>query len=51
MLVARSRSPTCPVAMMEHYFVAAGIERSSKLRLFRGIVHDKDGDRLEVLVH
>ena len=45
-LVARSRSPTCPVAMMERYFVAAGIERGSKLRLFRGIVHAKDGDRL-----
>ena len=32
--------------MMEHYFVVAGIERTSKLRLFRGIIHAKDGDRL-----
>ena len=47
MLVARSRSPTCPVAIMECYFVAAGIGLSSKLRLFRGIVHAKDGDHLQ----
>ena len=45
-LVARSCSPTCPVAMMERYVVVAGIERSSKLRLFRVIVHAKDDDCL-----
>ena len=45
-LVARSGSPTCPVAMVERYLALAGISRDSKLRLFRGIVHAKGGDRL-----
>ena len=45
-LVARSGSPTCPVAMVERYLAPAGISRDSKLRLFRGIVHAKGGDCL-----
>lgn len=45
-LVARSGSSTCPVAMMERYFNMASISPSSKLHLFRGIVHTKRGERL-----
>lgn len=45
-LVARTGSPTCPVAMVERYFTLAGLSHTSKLRLFRGIVHAKSGDRL-----
>lgn len=36
----------CPVAMLERYFSLAGLSHSSKLRLFRGIVHTKKGGRL-----
>ena len=45
-VVARTGSPTCPVAMMERYIAMAQISSSSKLRLFRGIVHTKKGQRL-----
>lgn len=45
-LVARTGSPTCPVAMLERYFALAGLEHSSKLPLFRGVVHSKNGVRL-----
>ena len=45
-LVARSRTPTCPVGILERYFAKAGLSTSSKLRLFRGIVHAKAGDHL-----
>lgn len=45
-LVARTGSPTCPVAMMERYFAFAGLSHSSSILLFRGIVHAKGGDRL-----
>ena len=45
-LVAKTGSPICPVAMLERYFSLAGLSHSSKLRLFRGIVHTKKGGRL-----
>ena len=45
-LVARTGSSICPVAMLERYFSLAGLSHSSKLRLFRGIVHTKKGGRL-----
>ena len=45
-LVARTGSPTCPVAMMERYFAVASISPTSRLRLFRGITHTKQGERL-----
>ena len=45
-LVARTGSPTCPVAMTDRYFALAGLSHSSKLRLFRSIVHAKSGDWL-----
>ena len=36
-LVARTGSPTCPVAMLEQYFWLGGLSHSSTLSLFRGI--------------
>ena len=45
-LVARSGSPACPVAMLERYVALAGLSYTSKLRLFRGIVHTRGGERL-----
>ena len=45
-LVARSGTRTCPVAMMERYFHLTGTSTGSKLHLFRGIVHAKAGDQL-----
>ena len=46
LLVARTGSPTCPVAMLERYFTQADLSHCSTLRLFRGIVHSKQGERL-----
>lgn len=45
-LVARTNSPTCPVAMMEKYFAQAGLSHSSSLLVFRGITRTKHGERL-----
>ena len=45
-LVARTGSPTCPVAMMERYVAAGKISLSSKLRLFRGVVRTSAGEKL-----
>ena len=45
-LVARTSSATCPVAMLERYFAAAGLHITSKEKLFRGIVHKKSGECL-----
>ena len=45
-LVSRTNSPTCPVAMMERYFAQAGLSHSSPSLLFRGITHTKHGERL-----
>lgn len=45
-LVARTGSPTCPVAMMEKYFVMAELSCTSSLPLFRAITHTKKGERL-----
>ena len=46
MLVARSGSMTCPVAMMERYFLQAKLSQSSSLLLFRGITRTKHGEKL-----
>ena len=46
MVVARAGSPTCPVAMLERYFSMAVLTKESKLRLFRGIISTKNGERL-----
>ena len=45
-LVARTGSSTCPVAMMERYFAQAGLLHSSSLLVFRGITRTKRGERL-----
>ena len=45
-VVVRSGSPTCPVAMLERYFSMATLTKESKLRLFRGIISTKNGERL-----
>ena len=45
-LVSRTGSSTCPVGMLEHYYSMAALPKQSKLRLFRGIVVTKSGERL-----
>lgn len=45
-LVARTGSPTCPVAMMELYYSLGGLSHTSSLSLFRGITRTKQGERL-----
>ena len=45
-MVARTGSLTCPVAMLERYYAMAAITKESRLRLFRGITATKSGERL-----
>ena len=45
-VVARTGSSKCPVTMLERYYAMASISKESKLRLFRGIVSTKSGERL-----
>ena len=45
-LVARTNSPTCPVAMMQRYYAQAKLLHSSPLLFFRGITRTKHGERL-----
>ena len=45
-MVARTDTSTCPVAMMEKYYVSASLSHSSSLPLFRGITRTKNGERL-----
>ena len=45
-LVGRTGSSTCPVAMLERYDSMAALPKQSKLHLFRGIVVTKSGERL-----
>ena len=44
--VARSSLVTCPVAMLERYYVTARLAKSDERPLFRGIVSSKKGERL-----
>ena len=46
-LIARTGSITCPVAIMEHYFEMANLSPSSPLPLFRGITKTKHGEKLQ----
>lgn len=46
MLVARTGTLTCLVAMLERYFAMAKLSGASKLHLFRSIVITKDGEKL-----
>lgn len=45
-MIARTGSTTCPVAMLERYMSMAELSTTSKLRLFRGITRSKNGERL-----
>ena len=45
-LIARTSTPTCPVAMLQRYMVAAQIAPTNDLYLFRGICKTKDGEKL-----
>ena len=45
-LIARTRTATCPVAMLEKYMAMAGIPPSSELFLFRAITKTKKGEVL-----
>ena len=36
--------------MLERYYSLGHIDNSSKLKLFRGIMHTKNGERLRALV-
>ena len=45
-IVARTGSLTCPVAMMERYYSMATLSQSSSLSVFRGITKTKQGERL-----
>ena len=46
MIVARSSTPSCLVAMLEQYYVSAELSKNSKLRLFRDNVVIKSGKGL-----
>ena len=45
-IVTRTGSSACPVAMLEHYYAMAALPKLSKLRLFWGIVVTKSGECL-----
>ena len=45
-IVARTGSHTCPVAMLERYYAMGLITKDAKLRLFRGITSTRVGERL-----
>ena len=45
-LVARTGTPTCPVAILERYITAAGIPMNSVAYLFRGITKTRNGETL-----
>ena len=47
-MIARTGTAACPVAMLERYITAADISLSSELCLFRGIVSTKRGERLKL---
>ena len=45
-VVTRTGTKTCPVAMMEKYYAMGSLSHSSSLPLFRGITHTRSGERL-----
>ena len=45
-LIARTRSSTCPVAMMEHYMEKTGIRCNDQCFLFSAIQNTKNGEVL-----
>ena len=46
LVIACTGTATCPVAMMKWYIGMAGLSIESSEKLFRGIVHTKEGDKL-----
>ena len=50
-IVARTGTKTCPVAMMERYFLMGSLAQSSSLPVFRGITRTKNGERLRATGH
>ena len=46
MPIARTRSDTCPVSMLERYFKLAQMQGDADKYLFRGLVKTKEGHRL-----
>lgn len=46
LLIARTGTNTCPVAMMEKYIATGGIDLTSQEKLFRGIVRTKKRETL-----
>ena len=45
-VIARTGTPTCPVNMMTRYFDMAGLTVQSSEKVFRGIVHTREGEKL-----
>ena len=45
-LVSRTGTATCPVAILERYISTAEIDLAAETHLFRGIVHTKNKERL-----
>ena len=47
-VITETGSATCPVQWLKRYFGMAALQGDSQERLFRGIVHTKKGERLQV---
>ena len=47
MLIARTNTPTCPVAMLERYMAVADIALANEVFLFRGICKTTGGEKLK----
>ena len=45
-IVARTGSHTCPVAMLERYYAMGSTTKDAKLRLFRAITFTRGGEHL-----
>ena len=46
LIVARTRTETCPVSMLEKYFAMGGLCHTSHAKVFRGITKTKTGEKL-----
>ena len=47
LIVARTRTETCPVSMLEKYFAMGGLCHMSHAKVFRGITKTKTGEKLQ----
>ena len=47
LIVARTRTETCPVSMLEKYFAMGGLCHTSHAKVFRGITKTKTGEKLQ----